>query len=129
MTCHHRLIVDPGHADVLRSLVSALRENYLAISALSKTCQHASWVIRRAQSLQRSFAGGKAALLGDGDRHVRREAVRALGTLGEHASPHASAMAALLGDGDEDVRRAAVEALGELGEHASPHAAAMAAMS
>jgi HEAT repeat protein len=53
------------------------------------------------------------ALLVDGDTGVRRAAVEALGTLGEHASPHAGAMAALLVDGDAAVRHAAVEALAE----------------
>ena len=57
-----------------------------------------------------------AALLVDGDADVRMAAVGALGTLGQHASPHAGAMAALLRH--RETRKAAVAALGKLGEHA-----------
>ncbi|KAK3269278.1 hypothetical protein CYMTET_22274 [Cymbomonas tetramitiformis] len=57
---------------------------------------------------------------------VREAAVEALGSLGEHAVPHAGAIAARLEDDDGDVRRAAVEALGRLGEHAGQHAGAIA---
>ena len=125
------------NAHLLQCVVTQLGVDYVAMSRLSRTC----WDVRREvdkgqlmKSRLASRAGAMAARLGDAntnsavDAGVRKAAVRALGELGEHASPHAGAMVALLVDGDTGVRRAAVEALGTLGEHASPHAGAMVAL-
>jgi hypothetical protein len=125
------------NAHLLQCVVTQLGVDCVAMSRLSRTC----WDVRREvdkgqlmKSRLASRAGAMAARLGDAntnsavDAGVRKAAVRALGELGEHASPHAGAMVALLVDGDTGVRRAAVEALGTLGEHASPHAGAMVAL-
>lgn len=56
-----------------------------------------------------------AAVLGDGDRDVRRNAAQALGEIGPAAQPAAGELAAALKDGDWQVRRAAAYALGRLG--------------
>merc|ERR1712096_185975 len=63
----------------------------------------------------RSVMRRLAAHLEDWDWNVRRDAVEALGQMGEHAAGHVDAIAACLEDENTDVRCAAVEALGRMG--------------
>ncbi|KAK3276279.1 hypothetical protein CYMTET_15636 [Cymbomonas tetramitiformis] len=55
-------------------------------------------------------------------QRVRESAVQALGSLKEHAAPHAGAIVARLDDADAHVRRAAAEAVRIMEEYAAPHA-------